>query len=57
MRLEGVEGYVYVGIRAEDDSGNLGRISNLVSVNIPCRGQFSMIFHVLDTLNHNENAK
>ena len=35
FQLEGVQGDLYVGIRAEDDSGNLGRISNLVSVNIP----------------------
>ena len=37
FNIHGVQGAVYVGIRAEDSSGNLGKISNLVFVNIPSR--------------------
>ena len=37
FHFEGVQGDVYVGLRAEDSSGNLGKISNLVRVNIPSR--------------------
>eukprot|EP00090_Calanus_glacialis_P046038 TRINITY_DN8846_c0_g1_i15.p1 TRINITY_DN8846_c0_g1~~TRINITY_DN8846_c0_g1_i15.p1 ORF type:complete len:761 (-),score=183.82 TRINITY_DN8846_c0_g1_i15:95-2296(-) len=53
FQYQGVQGDVYVGIRAEDDSGNLGRISNLVSVNIPSK-DVNTLTNIEQTLNMSE---